>query len=156
VALGRKNYLFAGSDARGERAAAMYSMIGSAKLTASTPKPICDNCWSAFADHLVNCIEESMPRSLKAAAPILPRLIRIQESMQRVPADSSSIASIGYAPEQQVLELEFRQSGEVYQYFNVPAEEHTAFLAADSKGTYLNRRFKPRQYRYHRVRPQQE
>jgi hypothetical protein len=55
--------------------------------------------------------------------------------MQRVPADSSSIASIGYAPEHQVLELEFRQSGEVYQYFNVPAEEHTAFLAADSKGT---------------------
>jgi hypothetical protein len=76
--------------------------------------------------------------------------------MQRVPVDSSSIASIGYAPEQQVLELEFRQSGEVYQYFNVPAEEHTAFLAADSKGTYLNRHFKPRQYRYHRVRPQQE
>ena len=32
---------------------------------------------------------------------------------------------------------------EVYQYFNVPAEEHTAFLAADSKGTYLNRHFKP-------------
>ena len=28
--------------------------------------------------------------------------------------------------------------------------------AADSKGTYFNRHFKPRQYRYHRVRPQQE
>ena len=32
VALGRKNFLFAGSDAGGERAAAMYSLIGSAKL----------------------------------------------------------------------------------------------------------------------------
>ena len=32
VALGRKNYLFAGSDAGGERAAAIYSLIGSAKL----------------------------------------------------------------------------------------------------------------------------
>jgi hypothetical protein len=63
--------------------------------------------------------------------------------MQRVPVDSSSIASIGYAPEQEVLELEFRQSGVVYQYFDVPAEEHAAFLAADSKGTYLNRHFKP-------------
>jgi hypothetical protein len=92
----------------------------------------------------------------RPAAPIVPRFIRIQESMQRVPVDSRSIASIGYAPEQQVLELEFRQSGEVYQYFDVPAEEHTAFLAADSKGTYLNRHFKPRQYRYHRVWPQQE
>jgi hypothetical protein len=109
-------------------------------------------------DQPVNCIEEPMPRNLKQKLrpPILPRLIRIQESMQRVPVDSSSITSIGYAPEQQVLELEFRQSGEVYQYFNVPAEEHTAFLAADSKGTYLNRHFKPRLYRYLWVRPQQE
>src|SRR6202049_471763 len=32
VALGRKNYLFAGSDAGGERAAAIYSLIGTAKL----------------------------------------------------------------------------------------------------------------------------
>jgi transposase len=28
VALGRKNYLFCGSDAGGERAAAIYSLIG--------------------------------------------------------------------------------------------------------------------------------
>ena len=88
--------------------------------------------------------------------PILPRFIRIQESMQRVSVDSSSIASIGYAPEQQVLELEFRQSGEVYQYFDVPTEEHAAFLAADSKGTYLNLQFKPRQYRYRRVWSQEK
>jgi KTSC domain len=84
---------------------------------------------------------------------ILRSFIRIQESMQRVSVDSSSIASIGYAREQQVLELEFRQSGEVYQYFDVPADEHTSFLAAESKGTYLNLHFKPRQYRYHRVWP---
>lgn len=64
--------------------------------------------------------------------------------MQRVPVDSSRIASIGYAPEPQVLELEFRQSGEVYRYFDVPAEEHMAFLAADSKGAYLNVHFKPK------------
>lgn len=32
VALGRKNYLFAGSDAGGGRAAAIYSLIGGAKL----------------------------------------------------------------------------------------------------------------------------
>jgi hypothetical protein len=53
--------------------------------------------------------------------------------MQRVPVESSSIASIGYAPQERVLELEFRQSSEVYQYFDVPAEEYTAFLAAGSK-----------------------
>jgi KTSC domain len=86
---------------------------------------------------------------------ILRSFIRIQENMQRVSVDSSSIASIGYAREQQVLELEFRQSGEVYQYFDVTADEHTAFLAAESKGTYLNLHFKP-QHRYHRVWPQEK
>ena len=38
VALGRKNYLFAGSDCGGERAAAMYSLIGSAKLNGLDPE----------------------------------------------------------------------------------------------------------------------
>jgi hypothetical protein len=74
--------------------------------------------------------------------------------MQRVPVESSSIASIGYAPQERVLELEFRQSREIYQYFDVPAEEYTAFLA-DSKGTFLNQQFKPRGYRYQRVPPSQ-
>ena len=72
--------------------------------------------------------------------------------MQRLPVESSSIVSIGYAPQERMLELEFRQSGEVYQYFDVPAEDHAAFLAAESKGTYLNQQFKPRGYHYQRVR----
>ncbi|MFI5095271.1 MAG: IS66 family transposase [Candidatus Acidiferrales bacterium] len=38
VALGRKNYLFAGSDAGGERAAAIYSLIGTAKLNGIDPE----------------------------------------------------------------------------------------------------------------------
>jgi transposase len=38
VALGRKNFLFVGSDGGGERAAAMYSLIGSAKLNALNPE----------------------------------------------------------------------------------------------------------------------
>jgi hypothetical protein len=37
VALGRKNYLLAGSDAGGERAATIYSMIGSAQLDPEEP-----------------------------------------------------------------------------------------------------------------------
>jgi transposase len=38
VALGRKNYLFAGSDSGGERAAAIYSLLGSAKLNGIDPE----------------------------------------------------------------------------------------------------------------------
>jgi transposase len=37
VAIGRKNYLFAGSDRGGERAAAMYSLIETAKLNSIDP-----------------------------------------------------------------------------------------------------------------------
>jgi hypothetical protein len=46
------------------------------------------------------------------------------------------------------LEIEFRASGDVYRYFDVPGEEYAAFMAAESKGTYLNQVFKPREYRY--------
>jgi hypothetical protein len=42
----------------------------------------------------------------------------------------------------------FRASGDVYLYFDVPGEEYRAFMAAESKGTYLNQVFKPREYRY--------
>lgn len=38
VALGRKNYLFAGSDAGGQRAALLYSLIGTAKLNGLDPQ----------------------------------------------------------------------------------------------------------------------
>jgi hypothetical protein len=38
IAIGRKNYLFAGSDAGGRRAAAIYSLIESAKLNALNPQ----------------------------------------------------------------------------------------------------------------------
>ena len=76
--------------------------------------------------------------------------------MRRLPVDSSSIATIGYASEERVLELEFRQTGEVYQYFDVPPEEYAAFLDAESKGTHLNKHFKLRGYRYARVEVQRE
>ena len=41
VALGRKNYLFVGADSGGERAAAIYSLIGTAKLNDLDPQPTC-------------------------------------------------------------------------------------------------------------------
>jgi hypothetical protein len=63
---------------------------------------------------------------------------------------------IGYDPEPQILELEFRQTGQVYQYFDVPAEEYAAFLQAESKGTHLNQHFEPRGYCDVRVRSQAE
>jgi len=68
--------------------------------------------------------------------------------MRRVWIDSSSIASIGYEAAARELEIEFRESGDVYRYFDVPEEEYAAILAADSRGTYFNQVFKERNYRY--------
>ena len=61
VALGRKNYLFAGSDAGGERAAAIYSLIGTAKLNGLDPEAYLRNVLSRIADHSINRIEELVP-----------------------------------------------------------------------------------------------
>jgi hypothetical protein len=65
---------------------------------------------------------------------------------------STSIASLGYEAGTRVLEIEFKDNGEVYRYFEVPLSEYEAFLQAPSKGTYLNRVFKMREYRYERIR----
>jgi transposase len=61
VALGRKNYLFAGSDAGGERAAAIYSLIGSAKLNGLDPEAYLREVLTRIADHPINRIEQLLP-----------------------------------------------------------------------------------------------
>jgi transposase len=61
VALGRKNYLFAGSDAGGERAAALYSLIGSAKLNGVDPEAYLRQVLTRIADHPINRIAELLP-----------------------------------------------------------------------------------------------
>ena len=61
VALGRKNYLFSGSDAGGERAAAIYSLIGTAKLNGLDPEAYLRYVLERIADHPINRIEELLP-----------------------------------------------------------------------------------------------
>jgi transposase len=61
VALGRKNYLFCGSDAGGERAAAMYSLIGTAKLNNMDPEAYLCYVLERIAEHPINRIDELLP-----------------------------------------------------------------------------------------------
>jgi len=73
VALGRKNYLFAGSDAGGERAAAIYSLIGTAKLNGLDPESYLREVLSRIADHPINRIEELLPWKINPNAPAVSK-----------------------------------------------------------------------------------
>ena len=58
--------------------------------------------------------------------------------MRREAVESSSLNSVGYEAESQLLKVEFHH-GAVYRYFGVPPTVHEALMKAESKGTFLNR-----------------
>jgi hypothetical protein len=66
VALGRKNFLFCGSDAGGERAAAIYSLLGTAKLNGLDPELYLRRVLEQIADHPINRIQELLPWNVAA------------------------------------------------------------------------------------------
>jgi hypothetical protein len=61
VALGRKNYVFAGSDAGGQRAAAVYTLVETAKLNGLDPESYLRDVLGRVAVHPLNRIAELLP-----------------------------------------------------------------------------------------------
>jgi len=61
IALGRRNFLFAGADSGGERAAAMYGLIGTARLNGIDPEAWLRHVLTHIADHPVNRVDDFLP-----------------------------------------------------------------------------------------------
>ncbi|WP_105372135.1 KTSC domain-containing protein [Neorhizobium huautlense] len=58
--------------------------------------------------------------------------------MERQPVSSSSLASVGYDPGSETLEVEFVATGKVYEYYNVPQFIYERLVEASSIGQFFN------------------
>lgn len=70
--------------------------------------------------------------------------------MTRIRVDSSSIASVGYLPDQRLMEVEF-VTGRLYAYEEVPETVFRELLAAESVGRYFSAHVRPAGYRYQKI-----
>lgn len=63
--LGRKNYLFCGSDAGGQRAACMYTIMETAKMNGVNPQAYLTDVLSRIAEYPIQRIDELLPWAWK-------------------------------------------------------------------------------------------
>ena len=61
MALGRKNYLFMGSEGGGKAAAIAYTLIETAKLSGVDPQAWLTNTLGRIADHKITRLDELLP-----------------------------------------------------------------------------------------------
>ena len=74
IAVGRKNYLFCGSDTGGDRAASIYTLVQTAKLNGVNPETYLKGILTKIADgHPINRINELMPWRMLPAATAQPQ-----------------------------------------------------------------------------------
>lgn len=62
--------------------------------------------------------------------------------MVRQAVSSSNLASVGYDPDSETLEVEFLKTGKVYEYYNVPQFMYDRLMAASSHGVFFNAEIK--------------
>ena len=65
------------------------------------------------------------------------QIVEIHNAIDWV-VDSSVLQAAAYLARRRWLYLRF-QSGEIYRYFDFPAQQYRDFLAAESKGTYFGK-----------------
>ena len=67
---------------------------------------------------------------------------REPDELPRKPVTSSNISSIGYDPDEKILDVEFHQ-GAVYRYYNVSENLCQSLMASHSKGRFFASVIKP-------------
>ena len=68
IALGRKSWLFAGSDRGGERAASMYTLIQTARLNDVDPHAWLADVLARINDHNIQMLDQLLPWNWKTPA----------------------------------------------------------------------------------------
>jgi hypothetical protein len=61
--------------------------------------------------------------------------------VEREAVSSSNLVSVGYNPDSETLEVEFKNSG-IYEYYNVPQFMYDRLMQAGSIGTFFNTEIK--------------
>ncbi len=64
-------------------------------------------------------------------------------AMKTIAVDSSTLRTVGYDAEHQLLQIKFHNRS-IYQYFEVPATVYEELMQAPSKGAYFNRSIRSR------------
>jgi hypothetical protein len=141
-------------------AAAIYSLLGSAKLNGIDPEVYMVEVLRRIADHPINRIGELLPWNLFPAVPA-----KLEAAWHSKPPQSKSCPQSGSRghdskwgrdcadnlatariedvhvglddADKQILYLRFRKTGDVYRYFEFPVTEYSAFLDAESRGRFF-------------------
>ena len=74
--------------------------------------------------------------------------------IERMPVESSSLVSIGFAKQARILEIEFR-SGAIYRYLGVPPTVFEEMKKAESKGRYFAQSIRGK-YEFRRIEPEKK
>jgi transposase len=92
MCLGRKNWLFAGSDSGGERAAAAYSLIETAKLNGLDPEDYLRQVLARIADHPAKRVDALLPWNMPS---VRARLDQRDSAFETLPNASTRLMMAG-------------------------------------------------------------
>jgi hypothetical protein len=57
--------------------------------------------------------------------------------MRWIALESKMLSALAYEDPKQILYLRFRNTGDVYRYFEFPVADYQAFLSAESQGRFF-------------------